>query len=67
LVIGGTVNPVYVAFKNLMACVVNSKNDINVLPGLEAMNPDSPLIKVLNYPNPLAMIDSPLVNYLRKW
>ena len=60
LAIGGTVNPVYVAFKNLMACVVSSKNDINVLPGLEAMNPDSPFIKVLNYPAPLAVIDSPL-------
>ena len=61
LAIGGTVNPVYVAFKDLMACVVNSKDDISVLPGLEAMNPESPFIKVLNYPNPLAIIDNSLV------
>ena len=60
LAIGGVANPVYTAFKNLLASVVNSKNDINVLPGLEAMNPDSPFIKVLNYPKPLAVIDSPL-------
>ncbi len=61
LAIGGSANPVYVAFKNLMACIVNSKDDVNLLPGFEAMNPDSPFIKVLNYPTPLAMIDSPLV------
>ncbi len=61
LAIGGVVNPVYNAFKSLVASVVSSKNDVSVLPGLEAMNPDSPFIKVLNYPNPLAVIDSPLV------
>ena len=60
LAVGGTANPVYTAFKNLIASVVSSRNDINVLPGLEAMNPDSPFIKVLNYPGPLAVIDSPL-------
>ena len=54
-------NPVYGAFKNLIASVVDCKDDVNVLPGLEAMNPDSPFIKVLNYPRPLAAIDSPLV------
>ena len=58
---GGAANPVYGAFKNLIASVVDCKEDVNVLPGLEAMNPDSPFIKVLNYPRPLAAIDSPLV------
>ena len=60
LAIGGTANPVYTAFKNLIASVVSSRNDVNVLPGLEAMNPDSPFIKVLNYPGPVTVIDSPL-------
>ena len=41
--------------------MVDCKDDINVLPGLEAMNPDSPFIKVLNYPRPLAAIEAPLV------
>ena len=59
--IGGVANPIYNAFKNLIASAVDSKNDVNVLPGLEAMNPDSPFIKVLNYPRPLAVIDSPLM------
>ncbi len=44
--IGAT--PVYIAFKNLVAAVVDSKNDIEVLPGLEVQSPKSPLIKVLN-------------------
>ncbi|HZI53842.1 MAG TPA: CHAT domain-containing protein, partial [Chitinophagaceae bacterium] len=60
LAIGGTVNPVYNAFKNLIASVVSARNDVSVLPGLEAMNPDSPFIKVLNYPGPVTVIDSPL-------
>ena len=61
IAIGGAANPVYGAFKNLIASVVDCKDDVNVLPGLEAMNPDSPFIKVLNYPRPLAAIDSSLV------
>ena len=60
LAIGGSANPIYNSFKNLLASVVDCKEDIGVLPGLEAMNPDSPFIKVLNYPRPAAAIDSPL-------
>ncbi|WP_276501588.1 CHAT domain-containing protein [Terrimonas pollutisoli] len=60
LAIGGPANPVYNAFKNLLASVVDCKEDVSILPGLEAMNPDSPFIKVLNYPRPAAAIDSPL-------
>lgn len=36
--------------KNLLAAAVDVKNDPNELPGLEAMNPDSPFLKVLNNP-----------------
>lgn len=61
LAIGSIANPVYNAFKNLLSAVVDCKEDVNVLPGLEAMSPDSPFIKVLNYPKPLAAIDSPLI------
>jgi CHAT domain-containing protein len=47
---GASANPAYSLFKDLIAEVLNSKNDINVLPGLEAMNPQSPFIKILNNP-----------------
>ncbi|SEW07341.1 CHAT domain-containing protein [Chitinophaga sp. YR573] len=48
-------------FKELIASVVNTKNDIHVLPGLEAMNPESPFIKVLNDVTFKGNIDAPLV------
>jgi len=45
---GQEANPVYIAFTNLLSAVLDSRNDISVLPGIEAMNPESPLIKVIN-------------------
>ena len=57
---GVAANPVYTAFKNLIASVIETKNDVEVLPGLEAMNPDSPFIKVLNSPATRVKLDSPL-------
>lgn len=45
---GLTLNPVYSAFKNLIAAVIDSKNKAGVLPGLEVQSPDSPFIRVLN-------------------
>jgi len=45
---GLSLNPVYAAFKNLIAAVIDSKNKADVLPGLEAQSPDSPFIRVLN-------------------
>ncbi|MCU0382219.1 MAG: CHAT domain-containing protein, partial [Chitinophagaceae bacterium] len=50
LATGWMANPVYTAFRNLVSAVLKSKNDVNLLPGLEAMNPDSPFIKILNTP-----------------
>lgn len=41
-------SPVYAAMKNLLIAIVDQKNDPEVLPGLEAMKPDSPFITVLN-------------------
>ncbi len=37
-------------FRDLLAAAVNVKNDPGELPGLEAMNPDSAFLKVLNNP-----------------
>ena len=53
-------NPVYTAFRNLIAAAIDTKNDATILPGLEAMNPDSPFIKVLNSPATDVVIDNPL-------
>jgi hypothetical protein len=57
---GWVVNPVYVSFKSLAASVINCKNDPETLPGLEAMNPESPFIKVLNSPQSSVVLDNPL-------
>jgi hypothetical protein len=45
-------------FKELIAAAVDTKNDPDQLPGLEAMNPASPFLKILN--NPDTTINSPL-------
>ncbi len=57
---GLVVNPAFLALKSLLAAVINSKNEVDVLPGLEAMNPDSPFIKILNSPASAVRIDTPL-------
>jgi pimeloyl-ACP methyl ester carboxylesterase len=58
--VGLAASPVYTAFKNLIAASVNTKNDPDILPGLEAMNPDSPFIQILNQPDTSASVDNPL-------
>ncbi|MEO6290637.1 MAG: CHAT domain-containing protein [Ginsengibacter sp.] len=61
-VAGGIIaNPAYTAFKNLIATVIDCKNEVGVLPGLEAMNPDSAFIKVLNSPGTNVVLDQPLL------
>jgi CHAT domain-containing protein len=45
---GMAANPAYQATKALLASVINCKNELDVLPGIEAMNPQSPFIKALN-------------------
>ena len=59
--VGIAASPVYLAFKNLIAAAADSKNSLDALPGIEAMNPDSPFIKVLNSPGTTIQIDNPLV------
>ncbi len=43
--------------KELLSAAVASKDDVDVLPGLEAQNPDSPFIKILNDPSEEVAID----------
>ncbi|MFL5810714.1 MAG: CHAT domain-containing protein, partial [Flavisolibacter sp.] len=57
---GLAANPAYTAFRNLLAAAIDTKNDSNVLPGLEAMNPESPFIKVLNSPSTDVVVSDPL-------
>jgi tetratricopeptide (TPR) repeat protein/pimeloyl-ACP methyl ester carboxylesterase len=38
--------------KELLSAAVESKDDVNVLPGVEAQRPESPFIKILNDPSP---------------
>ncbi|HEY4291354.1 MAG TPA: CHAT domain-containing protein [Puia sp.] len=56
---GLSLNPVYIATKNLLTAVIDQKNDQHVLPGLEAMKPDSPFIVVLN--NQDTIVNRPVV------
>jgi CHAT domain-containing protein/pimeloyl-ACP methyl ester carboxylesterase len=58
---GLAANPIYGAFKDLISAILGSKDDVAVLPGLEAMNPASPFIKVLNNPGTTVQLDSSLV------
>jgi hypothetical protein len=48
LALGSFSNPIFVAFKNLLSSILSSKDNVEVLPGLEAQNPDSVFIKILN-------------------
>jgi CHAT domain-containing protein/pimeloyl-ACP methyl ester carboxylesterase len=48
--VGGVTAVIAAEFKNLLAAAVDVKNDPKELPGLEAMNPDSAFLKVLNNP-----------------
>ncbi len=48
---GVLASPVVDGFKALISAVLDSKNDVRVLPGLEAMCPSSPFLKVLNAPD----------------
>lgn len=49
LAVGHVGNPIFVAFKEFIMEAVACKDDVDVLPGLEAMNPKSPFIKAMNY------------------
>jgi len=57
---GMAASPVVIAIKNLIAAVVDTKNNLEVLPGIEAMNPESPFIIVLNSKQTNTIITHPL-------
>lgn len=57
---GMAANPVYISFRALVSAVINCKNDVDTLPGLEAMSPDSPFIKALNNLTSKVVLDNPL-------
>ncbi|MCB9282972.1 MAG: CHAT domain-containing protein [Lewinellaceae bacterium] len=46
--IGQVANPVFLAVRSLLMAILDQKNHPEVLPGLEAMIPDSPLQNILN-------------------
>lgn len=54
-------NVVFLAFKSLVTEVVKSKSKPEVLPGLEAMDPESPFIKALNFVATPVEVSAPLV------
>ena len=60
LATGMATNPIYISFRALASAVINCKNDVDTLPGLEAMNPGSPFIKVLNNLTSRVVLDNPL-------
>ena len=54
---GGNANPVAGSIKALIAEILKTKDDVKALPGIEAMNPGSPFIKILNDRSPETAID----------
>ncbi|CAN5634022.1 hypothetical protein BH10BAC3_BH10BAC3_12720 [soil metagenome] len=53
--------PVYIAFKDLIAGVLETKSNPEILPGIEVLSPLSPINKMLNNGNPMADIQTPLI------
>ncbi|MEO8960679.1 MAG: CHAT domain-containing protein [Ginsengibacter sp.] len=45
---GGYANPYAALLKELLSAVVSTKDNVDVLPGVEAQSPASPFIKILN-------------------
>lgn len=51
----------YFAFKDLLAAVLETKDDPEILPGMEIQNPKSPFNQMLNNAKPEAIITTPLL------
>lgn len=54
-------NPAYMAFKELVSALIESKGDASVLPGLEMQNPKSVFNQMLNNASPDVLINTPLI------
>ncbi len=61
LTVGHHANPAYTAFKELILAVIETKDNTKALPGIEAMNPESPFIKALNYPGSSIIVPTTLM------
>src|SRR5690606_21288795 len=59
--VGSVSNPIFATMKELALASIETKDDVSVLPGLESMNPESPLIKVLNFQGTQLEVDSKLI------
>ncbi len=60
LATGQVGNPIFISFKELIMAAVASKDNVDVLPGLESMNPKSPFVEVLNFQGTEIKIQAPL-------
>ncbi|WP_428663039.1 CHAT domain-containing protein [Runella sp.] len=58
---GLAATPVYIAFKDLLAALIESKDDASALPGLEVQNPKSAFNQMLNNIQPETIISTPLI------
>lgn len=61
LAAGSAANPAYMAFKDLIAALLESRNDTSALPGLAVQSPTSPFNQALNNVDPETIIDTPLL------
>jgi CHAT domain-containing protein len=61
LTTGQSANPAYIAFKELILAVIETKDNTKALPGIEAMNPESPFIKALNFPGSSILVPTTLM------
>ncbi|ADB36653.1 CHAT domain-containing protein [Spirosoma linguale] len=59
-VIGLAILPAFGLVRDLIATVLESRQDVSILPGLEVQSPGSPFNQMLNNANPDVLIDTPL-------
>lgn len=57
---GGVGGVVTATFRSLIAAVIEAKNDVDTLPGVEALSPKSPMIEALTFPGSPVEIDNSL-------
>jgi len=53
-------NPIFISFKELIMAAVETKDNTDILPGLESMNPKSTFVEVLNFQGTEIKIQAPL-------
>ncbi|MEJ1237362.1 CHAT domain-containing protein [Chryseolinea sp. T2] len=58
---GGVGGAITTAFRNLISAVIEAKNDVDTLPGVEALSPKSPFIEALVFPGSPVEIDNSLI------